>query len=282
MPDQSRLLPLLQSLVDAYGPCGQEDEIRNLCYDAFRVVTDEVTVDSAGNVIAKIKGTTTSLPPVRILVHMDEIAMIVKKVCDDGSLRVNPLGAIYPAALGQGPVEVLGDQERFLAVVSYGCIHTTKESPVITKIMPKAYKGEGISPFWEDVFVTTRKTCKELRAAGVFPGTRVVIPKFRRKLCLFQDCIAGYYLDNRGAIAVAIEVATRLQKNKPASDVYFVATTEEEIGAFGATYALKTLPGEVTIAIDVGPVAKEYQTVLSPNPIVAYQDAVATYSKNSF
>lgn len=270
---------LLQSLVSAYGPCGQEDEVRDLCEKELQPIADELWVDEAGNLIAKLKGSNQALPAIRILVHMDEIAMIVKKINEDGSLRVNPLGGIYPAALGQGPVEILGDRENFLGILSYGSIHTTKETPSTHKMVPKEFKGQGLAPFWEDVYVFTRKTPKELENAGVHPGTRVVIPKFRRELCQFQDCISGYYLDNRGAIAIAIETAKKVKKQSLPRDVYLVATTQEEIGAHGASYAARTLPGDITIAIDVGPATKEYQTTLSPNPIVVYQDSVSTYSK---
>lgn len=273
-------LHLLQSLIDAYGPCGQEEEIRSLCRKELEPLSHETWIDEAGNLIAKITGKKPDLPPVRIFVHMDEIAMIVKSIQEDGSLRINPLGAIYPASLGQGPLEILGDKKFLLGILSYGSIHTTKETPSTHKILPKEYKGEGCAPFWEDVRVTTRQTKSDLASAGVHPGTRVVIPKSRRTLCLLQDCFAGYYLDNRGALAIAIKTAKKLQKKPPVRTVYIAATAQEELGAHGASYAARTLPEGITIAIDVGPVSNEYQTTLSPNPIVVYQDGVATYNKS--
>jgi len=160
-------------------------------------------------------------------------------------------------------------------------MHTTKESSHTHKIMTKEFKGEGVAPFWEDVLVITRKTPSDLAKAGVHPGTRVVIAKSRRKLCMFQDCVAGYFLDNRASIAVAIETASKIKEQKKdlESDLFIVATCSEEIGAHGACYASRTLPGNITIAIDVGPVAQEYQTVLTPDPIIVYQDAVSIYDK---
>jgi putative aminopeptidase FrvX len=57
-------------------------------------------------------------------------------------------------------------------------------------------------------------------------------------------------------------------------------TAQEEIGAVGASFAARKVPGNLTIAVDVGPVAKEYNTELTPQPIVVYGDGVGVYSKS--
>lgn len=278
---EKEIFILLQSLISAFGPCGQEDEVRYFCEKELRAITDKVWIDPAGNLIGKIDGQDPSADPVRIMVHMDELSLIVKRVNEDGSLRVNPLGAMVPSFFGQGGVDIIGDKETFSGVLSFGCMHTTRESANINKILPEEYRGQGKSPIWDDVVITTRKSQDELKTAGVHPGTRVVIARSQRQLFLFQDCVAGYFMDNRAAVAVALSALKKIkiEDGKPKRDIYFVATTSEEVGAHGASYACRTLPGNITLAIDVGPVAKEYQTVLSADPIVVYQDGVATYDK---
>lgn len=273
---------LLQSLISAYGPSGQEDEVKTLCEKEIKDLVDELWTDAAGNLVGKIHGKNKSAPAIRLMAHMDEISMIVKKINDDGSLRVNPLGGSYPGSFGQGLVDILGDQQILPGVLSFGSMHTTKESLHTNKIMPKEFKGEGFAPFWEHVVITTRKTTKELAEAGVHPGTRVVIARSRRKLHQLHDCIAGYFLDNRAAIAILIETLKKLKQHntQPKSDVYVAFTCSEEIGAHGACYAARTLPGDISIAVDVGPVAQEYQTTLSPDPIIVYRDSVAAYNKS--
>lgn len=279
--ESEKNINLLQALVSARGPSGEEDEVRKLCHKQLESITDERWIDPAGNVIGKISGSENNLPAIRLMVHMDELSLIVKRINDDGSLRVNPLGGIFTFAFGQGPVDILGDKEQFLGVLSFGCMHTSKETQNINKMVPEAHRGLGKTPEWGDISVVTRKSPDELKHAGVHPGTRVVIAQSRRQLHLFQDCIAGYFLDNRAAIFIALSALQKMKSHnkKPKRDIYFVATCSEEIGAHGASYAARTLPGEITLAVDVGPVAKEYQTVLSPAPIVVYQDAVALYDK---
>jgi putative aminopeptidase FrvX len=278
----NQIFDLLQSLINAKGPCGQEDEVRAVCKQQLQSLVDEIWIDAAGNLIGKIKGSHPDpSQAVSLMVHMDELSLIVKRINEDGSLRVNPLGGIYPFNFGQGPVEIMGDKKHFSGILSFGCMHTTKETPSINKIIPEDYRGLGKSPSWEDVRVITRMMVGELKEAGVHPGTRVVIGKNLRQLHYFQDCIAGCFLDNRASIAIALTALKQIKgKNKkPKKDIYFIATCSEEMGAHGASYAARTLSAAITLAIDVGPVAKEYNTMLSPAPIIVYQDTVALYDK---
>src|SRR5580704_14601807 len=113
-----RAMDLLQSLIDARGPCGQEEEVREVCRGALHPLADEIWVDPAGNLIGKIHGKEAT-KAIRIMVHMDEISMIVKRINDDGTLRVNPLGGLFPGSFGQGPVDILGDKEILTAVLSF-------------------------------------------------------------------------------------------------------------------------------------------------------------------
>jgi len=150
-------------------------------------------------------------------------------------------------------------------------------------MVPEDEKGLGKALAWEDVKVITRKSLQDLAQSGVHAGTRIVIGRQRRELFMFQDCIAGYFLDNRVAIAVCLCALKRMRQShqRPKSDVYLVASSMEEIGGLGASYAARTLPGDLTIAVDVGPVAAEYGTKLSSDPIVVYQDTFSLYDKRT-
>jgi putative aminopeptidase FrvX len=62
-------------------------------------------------------------------------------------------------------------------------------------------------------------------------------------------------------------------------DVYFVATSGEEIRITGGAFAARTLPGDVLIALDVAPVAEEYDIVNSSQPVLLYKDRQSIYHK---
>ncbi len=50
------LKELLQDLVMAVGPSGQEEEVRTFCKRRLSALCDKVTIDAAGNLIGHIQG----------------------------------------------------------------------------------------------------------------------------------------------------------------------------------------------------------------------------------
>ena len=60
----------------------------------------------------------------------------------------------------------------------------------------------------------------------------------------------------------------------PSLDLYFVASTSEEIGLLGAVYAAQQLRPEIAIAIDTSPVAHGTGAVLDARPIIWAREVV--------
>jgi endoglucanase len=73
----------------------------------------------------------------------------------------------------------------------------------------------------------------------------------RKCIPLLGDFITGKALDDRAGIASLLECAKELQRLKHSADVYFVATTMEEVGHFGAGMTSYSLDPDIGIAIDV-------------------------------
>ena len=267
---------LLQKLIEARGPAGQEDEVREICLEQLRSLCDEVRTDPAGNVIGRIRGKDGTLPEnaIRIMAHMDEIAMIVKRINPDGTLRINNLGSTRPCDFGQGPVEILADSGILPGIVSIAPQHTTKETPNM-----EATKTGMME--WQHVHVFTGHSAEDMEKLGVGAGTRVVIARERRKIVLVGDFLGGYFMDDRAGIVTALETATLLRnaRKKPAQDVYFVMTTEEERGGIGASYAARALPGNLVVGIEVGPASDEYGIKLNAEPVVVFGDVRCGYTK---
>lgn len=205
--------------------------------------------------------------------------MLVKRVEPDGTLHLTPLGTMYPGNFGLGPVAVLGDHQTFTAVLTLGSEHTTKESPRIWETKPD--QGDRALD-WQHVYVFTGRTDEELTAAGVHPGTRVCVDRSKRTLVEFGNYLGCYFLDDRAAVTALLGAARLLreQGQRPADDVYLVFTTNEEIGGVGGSHASATLPGTLTLGLEVGPTEQEYATSVAGGPIVAYSDALCVYDKD--
>lgn len=270
---------LLQELLWTCGPCGQEDAVRDICRREIENHVDEMWIDKAGNLIGLIRGErATADIATRLMVHMDELSMLVKRVESDGTLHLTQLGTMYPGNFGLGPVSLLGDRERLIGVLSLGSEHTTKESPKIWQTKPD---GGDKAMDWTHVYVFTGRSPAELAAAGIRTGTRVCVERSKRTLIEFGDYLGCYFMDDRAPVAALLEAARMLsaREQRPADDVYVVFTTSEEVGGIGGSYASRNLPGDLTIALEVGPTEAEYATTVSAGPIVAYSDALCTYDK---
>lgn len=285
---------LLQELLLTYGPCGQENEVRAVIARELQSVVDDMWTDDAGNLIGYIaadpsaddtgapnhRHRTESIPgtATRVMAHMDELSMIVKRVESDGTLHMTQLGTMYPGNFGLGPVAVLGDHETLTAVLTLGSEHTTQESPRIWETKPD--QGDRALD-WHHVYVFTGRSTDELTAAGVHAGTRVCVDRSKRAVVEIGDYVGAYFLDDRAAVTALLHAARQLRERgqRPADDVYLVFTTNEEVGGVGGTYASATLPGDLTLALEVGPTEREYNTSVTGGPIIGYSDALCVYDK---
>lgn len=208
-PDRNANEDLLQELLWAYGPCGQEDAVREVCARELQPVVDDMWTDGAGNLIGYIgtddnraatsdhrhRSTATPGPGAATLImaHLDELSMLVKRIEPDGSLHLTQLGIMYPGNFGLGPVAVLGDHETFTAVLTLGSEHTTKESPRIWETKPD--QGDKALD-WQHVYVFTGRSPEQLAAAGVHPGTRICVERSKRTLVDVGDYVGSYFLDD--------------------------------------------------------------------------------------
>jgi putative aminopeptidase FrvX len=272
---------LLQELLWAYGPCGQEGAVRDVCRRELEPLVDEVWVDSAHNLVGLIKGSGEDHgdSAIRVMAHLDELSMLVKRIEPDGTLHVTQLGTMYPGNFGLGPVAVLGNVETVIGVLAVGSEHSTKESQRIWETKPD--QGDKALD-WLHVYVFTGRTPEELDAAGVRPGTRVCVDRSKRTLTEIGDYLGCYFLDDRAPVTAALLAARALRERgeRPNWDVYLVFTTNEEIGGVGGAYASRTLPDGLTLALEVGPTEEEYHTSVGGGPIIAYSDALCVYDKD--
>lgn len=269
-------IDLLQNLLMARGPGGQEEEVRDLCHTALQGSCDELRVDAAGNLVGVIKAATPApaTDALKIMAHLDEIAMVVKQIDPDGTLQVVALGGAKPISFGACPVDILGDQAALPGVLSFGSMHSSGATAQGRDVL-----AGNVS--WGDVHVVTRQSHEALAAGGVRPGTRVVLSQHWRRLFRVNDALAAHFMDDRAPLVALILAAHGLAQRRAAlaRDVWFVCTTLEEESNAGAMYAASRVPGDTVLAVEVGPVLEEYGTALSAAPIVNTGDQKGYYTR---
>lgn len=270
--DRSRLLKNLGLLMAAHAPSGSEAEVDDLMRKFIPAeLAAKVWQDAADNIVFHFPGHDASAPATAVVAHKDEIALIVKSIAPDGRIRVQPIGGLWPWAVGEVPVEILGP-ETVPGVLSIGSKHVSHQSPA------GALKDGGALT-WNLMWVETGFDAEALAERGVRNGRKVVLARhLKTPWWIGSDrLVCGHNLDCRAGLAILVEAALGFVEEPPAGDVYLVASSEEEIGGSGAVWSLGQLPVETVIAIDNVPVAAEYGVSNSPDPALPCKDGGGMY-----
>jgi len=111
--------PLIRKLVEAYGPSGHEEHVREMIRAEIKGLADYVSVDPLGNLIAVIKKKSKSGKKVMLAAHMDEIGVMVTHIDSKGFVRIVPVGGVFLNTLvggrvrfGNGAVGVVNAEDR--------------------------------------------------------------------------------------------------------------------------------------------------------------------------
>lgn len=265
-------LALLRTFLLTHAPGGQEEEMDAAVKPDLEKLCDEVWQDDFGNLVGFLKGGNDA--PMCVTAHKDEVAMLVKRIEDDGRLYVENIGGAYPWKFGEGPVQILAKDRIIDAVLSVGCAHTTGE----TGSMQKARSA----PLgWDALRIDAKMTKGNLLKAGVGAGTRVVVHRSRKEPLYIGDYVCGWGLDDKAGVAVLIAALREFKARglKPNSDVYLGVTGYEEGGAAGGAFLGRVHQIGTLIALEIGPAEKEYDTTNCEKPIILYKDAMHLYDK---
>lgn len=219
---------LLKKIVETPGAPGHEAPIRAFIREQLEPHVDELTTDSIGNLIARVKGDG---PRVMMAAHMDEISLITTHVDDKGFIRFSTLGGFDPETLVNQRIWVHGT-ETIPGVIGGKPIHTQSDEQKKSKTKLK------------ELFIDTG-----------LPGDRVkeivksgsVVTRMGELLEL-GDCVTGKSLDNRISVYILIEALKKASTCN--SDLHAVFTVQEEVGIRGARVAAQHIQPKIGIALD--------------------------------
>ncbi|MCB0687366.1 MAG: M42 family metallopeptidase [Saprospiraceae bacterium] len=206
---------LLKTICETPGAPGFEKPIRDLVLDQLKSISDEVSVDAMGNVIAIKKGKDRKR--VMIAAHLDEISFIVTHIDDDGFIRFHTLGGFDPKTLTAQRVIIHG-REDVIGVMGSKPIH----------LMQAEERNK--APNIKDYYIDTGLTGKEVKALISVgdPITR------ERSLIKMGNCVNGKSLDNRVSVYILLKTMAALKERDVPYDVYGTFTVQEEVGLRGA------------------------------------------------
>ncbi len=229
---------LLQRLADAAGPPGAEDPVRAIMVGEMKpLATEPIRYDGTGSVIAQ-QGKTG--PRVMIDAHMDELGGMVRRITPNGFLSMQMLGGWLDQALVDQRWTIVGSKGPVQAITGIRDIHVLPADER-TKVFPR-------DSIYLDVGA---KDAAQVAAMGIEPGDPVV-PDAPFTVIGGGDMYLGKAWDDRIGCAVLVEAMRRTAKLAHANQLFYVATTQEEVGLRGARAATQTVRPDIGIAIEGG------------------------------
>jgi endoglucanase len=245
------VIETIRKLVEAHGPSGHEDQVREIVLAEIKGLADEVQVDPLGNVIAWRRPDAGAKEPVRVMLsaHMDEIGLMVTHIDKDGFLQFTNIGGVRPGTL-------VGNRVRF-ADGTVGAIYAN------------SLDGKNV-PKFAQMYIDMSETNGQPKVAVGDTAS------FARDLVVRGDRLMAKSMDDRIGCAVLVETMRRLKKSP--HEVAFVFSVQEEVGLRGARAAAYSVDPDIGIAVDVTltgdtPKADTMEVGLGKGPAIKVKDS---------
>jgi endoglucanase len=229
--------PLLEALLTATGPSGQETEAARAWRDGCKEFATEVAADHLGSSRAVVAGTAGG-PSLAIVGHIDEIGLHVTHIDDEGFLRFGQVGGWDPMILVGQRVRLMTQGGVLPGVIGRKPIHLLKDDD--RKKVPE------LKDLHIDIGAKDGDEARELVRIGDVAVIDVGPVELR------EGRVVARALDNRVGCYVAAEAARLVAEASGApGDVVALAVVQEETSFAGSRTSAFALEPDVAIAVDV-------------------------------
>ncbi len=215
----------LKQIINVPAVSGRESELLEKIRTLIAPYVDECSFDNLGNLMALKKGTAESPKSIMLCAHADEIGFMATYIEDNGYIRVANIGGINFAASAYSKIVFENGTKGVL--VPEGKADDNKKS----------------DSYYVDIGADSKKTAEKKIKIGDVAVAEASIDKLMGKR------IAGRPFDDRIGCAVLYDIAKNLGETK--NDVWFVFSTQEEVGCRGAKTAANRLAPDCAIVFDV-------------------------------
>jgi len=240
------ILDNLYELSNAHGPSGFEGQIRNIMRRELDPFCDNLETDGLGSLIGHFKGSDVSGPKVMMAAHMDEVGLMVKYITAEGYVKFQTLGGWLDQAL---------INQRWIIHTKLGPVDglTGIKTPHVMSADSRnqIFKRDGL---FLDVGAASKEDAQE--RLGITPGDPVT-PASKVSRMVGSQLLVGKAWDDRVGLAVMIEILNRLNSVNISSNLYVVATVQEEVGLRGAQTSSHQIRPAIGINLESG-VAGDY------------------------
>ena len=231
------ILGTCRALSAVAAPAGNEDRLTAVVEEHLRARGLEPVVDRLAQVSVEIG---SGEPCVLVTAHLDELALVVRAIDDDGMLRVHRVGGVPERALPGKAVVVHTRHGDLAAVVGLKSYHLTPVEE--RRIAPSA------AEVYLDIGADSRAAAE---AAGVRVGDPVTYAPFWAELV--GGRFSGKALDDRVGVAVLLSLLEQALESPPPLRLVVGFTTQEEFHLRGGLALVARHRPDVVVNVDVTP-----------------------------
>ena len=240
-----RVVRLMEELTNAPGPSGFEGPVRAIVERELRAAGADISHDGLGSVIGEIPGPSDG-PRIMVTAHLDEVGLMVQYIRPDGFILFKKLGGWFDQALVDQRWTIVTTQGEVLGVSGLRTVHVSRAE--------SGNRVWGLNELFLDVGARSRA---DAEAMGIRPGDPIA--PWSPFTVLPNERYAAKAWDDRVGLAVMLEALRRIRDEGLTipSNLFFVATVQEEIGLRGAKTSTSMVNPDLGLSIEAG-VAADY------------------------
>lgn len=209
---------ILSRLLSSFGVSGHEDNVRKTIMEELKDISCDVKEDKMGNLIVKVGEGSEKL---MFCAHMDEIGLIVTFIEDNGFIRVGSIGDFNAAEIVHNLVEFENG--------TIGKVAAAKDNPEIG-----------------DLFIDIGAKDRDEALKNVKEGD---VASFLGDAAELENNIIGPGLDNRVGCYILLRLIKEIKKSS--KELYFVFSSQAELGGRGARAASFEVEPDFCIVVDL-------------------------------
>ncbi len=219
---------LFKEMCEVIGVSSGEEKIRELIENDIKDYVDEIRVDALGNLIAHKKGKGKKI---MLAGHMDQIGFMVNNITKEGFVKFSAVGGL-----------------RVSTLISQRVVFENGTVGVITAGTDFEKSGDIKKMSADDLFIDIGCSSKEEAKEKVSVGD---LGTYDSQFYEDDKNIISKAIDDRVGCFVLAEVA---KVNVDTDmDVYYVFTSQEEVGTRGAKTSAFNIKPELAVAVDITP-----------------------------
>ena len=222
------MIKTLQTLCTLDAPSGREAAVREYILEQLRQssVDMDVQVDALGNILVQVTGRKRAVRRVMFAAHMDEVALMITGITQDGYLRFEPIGGIDPQVLFGAHVRIGSVRGVIGGKAVHQCSAKERESVPKSLLIDIGAQDKQQAEQMVSVADTAVFDAQQATLAGGLFRSRAI--------------------DDRAGCALLLH----LLKETPEYDILVAFTVQEEVGLRGAKIAARRVKPDMAIILD--------------------------------